>query len=100
MSTRTLAQIDSDIAQYRQLLLHPESWETEDLLLLIWLVQDVHAELDDVPQDKLEEYRHLVYELDEELRALAKTKPDIFEVYSKDWTARVNILEDELGWEL
>jgi hypothetical protein len=48
----------------------------------------------------MNEYRPLVDELDEELRAIARTHPNAFQVYSKDWTKRVNILEDELGWEL
>jgi hypothetical protein len=100
MNTHTLAQIDRDIARYCQLLLYPECWETEDLLLLISHVKVVHAELDKVPQDKLEEYERLVNELDKELRAIARMYPDTFQVYSKDWTKRVNILEDELGWDL
>jgi hypothetical protein len=53
-----------------------------------------------LPPDAVQRYGRIVNELDEQLREIARAHPQIFEVYSKDWESRVNILEDELGWEL
>jgi hypothetical protein len=94
------SQIDDDIARCRRIFQHPKSWETEDLLLVVWLIKGIHTHLHQLPQHELNEYQPLVDELEKELRAIARTHPDVFQVYSKDWTKRVNILEDELGWKL
>ena len=94
------SQIDEDIALYRRLIQQPEYLETEDVLELVVVIKTVHAELHDLPPDAIEKYERIVDELDERLREIARAHRHIFEVYSRDWSTRVNILEDELGWEL